>query len=134
MSLEPSRQQLFAQHRRVIEQLAHGLHPETGEPLSSSQVVHEASVIRALFSVLEALRSERSLNEGVTGQAERARAGRPWTRAEDEELRAEFAAHATFRAIAQNHDRTRGAIQARLVRLGLVQATYLSRKLGVTAK
>lgn len=48
-------------------------------------------------------------------------AGDKWTREEDERLRDEFAREVSIRDIMDSHGRTRGAIRARLQKLGLIE-------------
>lgn len=48
-------------------------------------------------------------------------AGRTWDAAEDEELKREFDSGMKIAEIARQHDRTYGAIQARLKKQGLVE-------------
>jgi hypothetical protein len=52
--------------------------------------------------------------------AQRSRAGKPWTPGEDAELCDEHVIGMTQRWMAEQHDRSPGAIRARLVHLGLV--------------
>ncbi len=48
-------------------------------------------------------------------------AGKPWTAIEDRKLEDEFDAKMPIATIAQEHGRTRGAIESRLVRLGKIK-------------
>jgi predicted house-cleaning noncanonical NTP pyrophosphatase (MazG superfamily) len=47
-------------------------------------------------------------------------AGKPWTELEDHKLEDEFDSQMPIAAIAQEHGRTKGAIESRLVRLGKI--------------
>lgn len=49
------------------------------------------------------------------------RAGAPWSQGEDERLRASFTMGVSIGKLATIHDRSRGAIRARLIKLGLVE-------------
>jgi hypothetical protein len=51
------------------------------------------------------------------------RAGEPWDAAEDDQLRAEYRRHDTFKSMRIAHGRTHGAITARLEKLGLIGGT-----------
>ncbi len=51
-------------------------------------------------------------------KAQTRNAGKPWTELEDHKLEDEFDSHMPIAAITQEHGRTKGAIESRLVRLG----------------
>lgn len=116
----------------VIESLANGIDPVTGQPLPDPGPYHHPRVIRALFTVLEQARraSEGHASTrqtagslaGASGLCERV--GKPWTADEDEQLIAEFHAAVDFRDMAKRHGRTRGAIVSRLTKLGEIQPKY----------
>lgn len=113
--------------RRAIELVANGLHPETGEPLHSTEIVHDGTVVRALFAAVDVLRAQEIGPRKVRRGASPLRkpvpkaAGRLWNRREDEALYAEFERGDSLKKIASSHARTTGAISARLVHLGLTE-------------
>ena len=106
----------------VVHALAEGFDPRTGEKLTGEGPWSDADVIRALFLAAEAL--ERTVRNGrprtVTNPPPAA--GTPWTPEEDARLKSEFETTKDLAALAERHARTRGAISARLVRLGLFPA------------
>ena len=61
----------------------------------------------------------RAANNAKNGKP--ARHGQSWGEEEDGALRAGFFAGETVRALAKTHQRKRGAIRSRLVKLGLME-------------
>jgi hypothetical protein len=57
------------------------------------------------------------------------RAGKPWSTDEDSQLREGFYKHEDLPILASRHKRSRGAIVARLVHLGLVDDRNEARKI-----
>ena len=104
--------------RKIVECLAHGEDPETGEALAEQSPFNNPRVIRALFVASEALgrlakreQRDRSLPHN---------AGHAWSEAEDKELLADFDNGVPVRDLAAKHGRTQGGIASRLVRLGRI--------------
>ncbi len=105
--------------KKIIDALANGVDPETGEILPAQSTFNNPQVIRALFAALKAL-------DSAAKRAERDRslpsnAGRSWPETEDKELLAIFDAGTPVKEIAEKHGRTQGAIVSRLVRLGRIK-------------
>jgi hypothetical protein len=106
--------------RAIIDTLAQGIHPVTGEAMPQDSPYNAPPVIRALFAVSQALEG------GAPSAAKRARVrtdlpantGKPWTAADDEQLRAGFVAGTPTKDLAAALGRTRWAIESRLVKLG----------------
>lgn len=108
--------------REIIDALAQGIHPVTGEVMPEDSPYNAPPVIRALFAVSQAL-------EGGTPAAakpKRMRAdlppntGKPWGARDDEQLRLGFTAGTPTKDLAAGLGRTRWAIESRLVKLGLM--------------
>ncbi len=108
----------------IIEKLAAGYDPQSGEALGPEHILHRPEVIRALVLALHSLESRTS---GPGRSAERA--GAAWGKNEDTELRELFASRVSLQEIANSLQRTRGSITARLVRLQLVESREDARKL-----
>lgn len=104
----------------IVKALAEGFDPRTGEEFSGEGPWSDPKVIRALFLAARAL--ERANRNGASkAQTDLPpAAGKSWTPDEDARLTSEFQTTNDFRAIADMHQRTVGAISARLVRLGLI--------------
>ena len=107
---------------QILQALAQGVDPHTGECLPASGPYQHPDTVRALFHALEALTTAPATRLRPGPQAAPSNAGKPWSEAEDAALAAAFDAGQTVAAIAERHGRTRAAIQARLVRLGKIEA------------
>jgi hypothetical protein len=99
---------------RIVQTLANGINPLTGEAFPDTSPYNDPAVIRALFQSLRAL--ERLCQQDKGGLP--TNAGKPWTPEEDNSLVASFDKGTPVRKMASEHGRTEGAIAARLVRLG----------------
>ena len=108
----------------IVESLADGVDPYTGEIFPAESPYQNPQVVRALFMALRALerlearqRRKRRLPES---------AGKPWDASEDELLCERFDAGASVSELAREFRRTDGGIRARLVRLGKIDVRYLA--------
>jgi hypothetical protein len=103
--------------RAILDTLAQGIHPVTGEVMPEDSPYNAPPVIRALFAVSQAL-------EGVSAAPPARKrdlppnTGKPWSADDDEALRAGFAAGTPTKDLAAALGRTRWAIESRLVKLG----------------
>lgn len=109
-----------AEAKQVIEVLARGIDPQTGELLPDDNPVNSPHVIRALFLAAKALELQAS-KQAKQPTANAGNAGKPWTEAEDQQLAQAFDAGTPVAALAKTHQRTSGAITSRLIRLGRLQ-------------
>ena len=94
--------------KEILQLLADGIDPATGELLPDESPYNKPEVIRALFAVLAEPTKRPHQNAGL-----------PWSETEDEQLSQEFAAGLRVSAIAKEHGRTRGAITSRIKHLEL---------------
>lgn len=101
--------------KEIVRILADGVDPITGEILPEDSVYNSPEVIRALFTILEAVHTPPA-------KSSPANAGIPWTDDEEDQLRNELEANMQIKDIARVHGRTRGAILARLERLGFAKS------------
>lgn len=108
------------QARAIVEILAHGIHPITGELLDADGPYNDPAVIRALFTVARALNDGegKAPKEPAGRRAAAPNQGKPWTPEDDAKLDAAFAAGADLKPLAQELGRTSFALEARLVKLG----------------
>lgn len=111
-----------AEALKILCALADGVDPVTGEVLPEDSVFQRPDVIRALFVAMRAVEEQASAAPMPTGSA-RSNAGKPWSPADDLQLRERFLAGVRLRDLAAQFGRTRGAIRARLERLGLIPPT-----------
>jgi hypothetical protein len=104
--------------REIINVLAQGIHPVTGEAMPADSPYNEPPVIRALFAVSQALEHcdlSRPRREAP------ANAGTAWTGEEDDKLLAAFDAGHEIKRMALDLGRSRVAVEARLVKLGRME-------------
>jgi hypothetical protein len=111
-----------AEAKQIIEVLAGGVDPATGEVMPDDSPLSSPHVIRALFIAAKAL-------ELMTIKAARSavdapgNAGKSWSEDEDQRLVAAFDAGTPVAALARAHERSAGAITSRLIRLGRLQVS-----------
>ena len=102
--------------RQIIDALAQGIHPITGEVMPEDSPYNAPPVIRALFAVSQALDGE---SPATKPQRELPpNAGKGWLPQDDSKLESAFAAGIAIKDIAQSLGRTPWAIEARLAKLG----------------
>lgn len=103
-----------AEPLRILRALAEGKHPQSGEPLPEESCYQSARVLRALLAGIAALEKEarRKSRELPAG------AGQRWSAQEDESLVGDYETGTPIEQLAQNHQRTEGAIRSRLMKLG----------------
>lgn len=99
----------------IVQALADGVDPFTGERFPSDSPYQQADTVRALHMALEGLTKLRRSTARKTGP------GRAWTEDEEQELLREFDDKLDVEEIAAKHERTKGAIWARLEKLGRIQ-------------
>lgn len=107
--------------RELLSVLADGIDPLTGEVLPREHLCNQPEIIRALHEVLRVSPSTKQ-------KIQPRNAGKPWTETEENKLMDEFDAGVKLSEIAQEHGRTRGAIEARLAVLGKIKKTYINIK------
>jgi hypothetical protein len=100
--------------RAIVNTLAQGIHPVTGEAMPEDSPYNAPPVIRALFAVVQALDDSQARPRRPSSP----NAGKPWTADEDTMLDAVFAAGGDLKPLAQALGRTLFAVESRLVKLG----------------
>lgn len=123
---------------RILNALANGVHPATGEKFAADSPYQHPDTVRALFE------ATRSLEGGPTPASSSAPAaperkpapqlpqsgsGSRWTGEEEQRLATAFDAGRTVDELARAHGRSRAAIEARLVRLGKMDASAVTTPL-----
>lgn len=111
---------------KIIQSLANGADPQTGEVLPSTSPYQNAEVVRALFVATQALEQwqERQKRQQTLPE----NAGKPWTPTEDQELREAFDQGTPIKELARRYRRTDWAIQSRLERLGKTVSSPLAMR------
>ena len=100
----------ISQAREIIEALANGIDPITGEVFERSHYFNEPDIIRALHVAKEQLIKVEKMSPHKYPE----NAGKPWTTEDDEKLKALCAEGKTLKEISAYFKRTRGAIQSRI--------------------
>jgi hypothetical protein len=100
--------------RQILDTLAQGIHPLTGEAMAEDSPYNAPPVIRALFAISQAL----EVKPGKAARGQPANAGKPWRPEDDEELEAGFTAGVDFKQLASDLGRTPFGVESRLVKLG----------------
>ena len=112
--------------RQIIDTLAQGIHPVTGEAMPDDSPYNAPPVIRALHVVSRALEGMPALapEEPARGtrRAGPPNAGKAWTAQEDAALETAFDAGIPMKQVAQELGRTTFAVEQRLVKIGKVAA------------
>lgn len=125
----------------ILNALAEGVHPATGEVFAPDCPYHSPEIVRALYGAVRRLEGTASSSDGQvpersrpetprseTARPERARegapanAGKPWSVEEDRQLLVEFDSGKTLKECAVLHQRTFAGIEARLEKLGRLDA------------
>jgi len=117
---------------RILNALANGVHPATGEVFSTDSPYQHPDTVRALFEAMRAMNSG-SLEPSVT--PERKAVDAPantfvrWTPEEEARLASGFDSGKTSSMLAKLHNRSRAAIEARLLKLGKIDVSALTVRL-----
>lgn len=124
---------------RILNALANGVHPATGEKFAADGPYQHPDTVRALFQAMRAVEGahlpapaqvaapapvpERKPASPQSGSGSR------WTPEEEQRLASGFDAGRTVDELARAHGRSRAGIEARLVRLGKMDASAVSTPL-----
>ena len=105
--------------RNVLHALIQGVDPDTGNELPSDTVLNRPDVLRALLASVAALDAvqARALRRAQLPPS----VGKTWEDKEERKLREAYQQGMPIPEIAARHGRTVRAIEARLVKLGLLQ-------------
>jgi hypothetical protein len=122
------------QTMRILNALANGIHPATGEKFGADSPYQHPDTVRALFEAMRVVEGGAA-PAAAAPAAERKPAmpesgsGSRWTPEEEQRLAAAFDAGRTVDELARAHNRSRAAIEARLVRLGKMDASAVTTPL-----
>ena len=108
---------------KIIQQLADGIDPQTGQAFCADSPYQHADTVRALFVALRALDAPPAPKPraAATGENAPSNSGKPWPEDEDKALAAAFDAGGKIPELATQHQRSRFAIEARLAKLGRIE-------------
>ena len=104
----------------MVRSLANGVDPESGEVFPPESAYQRPQIVRALYEAASALeRIERFERRRAQMPA---KTGEPWSEEEDRKLLAAFDAGRALQELASAHERTMGAVRARLLKYGRINA------------
>jgi hypothetical protein len=95
----------------VIQALAEGVDPATGEIFPPESVYQRADIVRALFKAVGVMETEKV--KAVRRATLPPKAGKPWAEFEDAQLKAAFVLKRPAAELGAEFQRTPGAIRAR---------------------
>ena len=106
--------------RQIIDTLAQGVHPVTGEVMPDDSPYNAPPVIRALVAASRALEGKRKPPDRTerVARVQPSTPGKPWSPEDDARLEAAYSAGADLKLLAQELGRSHFGIESRLVKLG----------------
>ena len=117
---------------KILNALANGVHPATGEVFAADSPYQHPDTVRALF---EAVRTMEGGAQAAPAPTERKSADVPantfvrWSLEEELRLAEGFDSGKTTAELAKLHNRSRAAIEARLLKLGKIDVSALTVQL-----
>ena len=109
-----------AQALAVVRSLANGVDPESGEVFPAESPYQHPLTVRALYEAAAALERIERFDRRKSQMP--AKTGEPWSEDEDRKLLASFDAGRALQELATAHERTMGAVRARLLKYGRINA------------
>lgn len=109
-----------AQALAVVRSLANGVDPESGEIFPPDSAYQRPQIVRALYEAAAALEKQERHHRRLASMP--AKTGEPWSEDEDRKLLREFDAGRALQELGAAHERTMGAVRARLLKYGRINA------------
>ncbi len=117
---------------RIIEALANGINPLTGEVLPEESPYNSPEIIRALFATLDFIKHppkkqpkvKKTLEQKQTENLENGlpkNAGLPWTEEQKNDVAGQFKSGKLVSVLASEFGRTNGSINSELKKQGLIE-------------
>ena len=113
---------------RIVNSLANGVNPATGEVFAADSPYQHPDTVRALFEAARALEVPENRTNRSSGDMPGNTFVR-WTPEEEERLATGFDAGRSSDELAKLHNRSRAAIEARLLKLGKIDVSALTVQL-----
>jgi hypothetical protein len=104
----------------IVRSLANGVDPETGEVFPATSAYQRPNTVRALYEAAAALEKQERFNRRRLTMPPKT--GEPWSEDEDRKLLAGFDSGRALQELAASHERTMGAVRARLLKYGRINA------------
>ena len=102
----------------ILKALADGTDPATGEQFPAGSAYQYPDTVRALYYAVQTLETPVRARDRSAGQKNQPEnAGQPWSDEEEARLGKSFDSGKTILELAEEHKRSRIAIEARLVKL-----------------
>ena len=116
---------------RILNALASGIHPATGEQFAADSPYQHPDTVRALFEAVRAVEGGHAPAAGAAPKPAlpQSGSGSRWTPEEEQRLAAGFDAGQSVDELARAHNRSRAGIEARLVKLGKLDASAVTTPL-----
>jgi hypothetical protein len=118
---------------RILNALANGVHPATGEKFAADGPYQHPDTVRALFDAMRAVEGGGAPAPAQSPERKPAfpqsGSGSRWSSEEEQRLASAFDSGQPVDALARAHNRSRAAIEARLVRLGKMDASAVTTPL-----
>lgn len=103
----------------IIQALSNGVDPHTGDKYPAESPYQNPETVRALFMAIQALERAKKYEDRLRKLP--GNAGKAWVDEEDQRLIFAFDAGKSIMEIAEKHQRTEFAINARLTKHGKIQ-------------
>ena len=116
---------------RILNALANGVHPATGEKFAADGPYQHPDTVRVLFEAMRAVEGGAATAPAPERKPAfpQSGSGSRWTGEEEQRLAAAYDAGQSVDELARAHNRSRAAIEARLVRLGKMDASAVTSPL-----
>ena len=116
---------------KILNALANGVHPWTGEVFAADSPYQHPDTVRALFEAVRTIESDHKPappQERKSGDVP-ANTFVRWSLEEEVRLASQFDAGKTSAELAKLHNRSRAAIEARLLKMGKIDVSALTVQL-----
>ncbi|MCB5195710.1 hypothetical protein [Deefgea salmonis] len=104
--------------KEIIESLANGIDPDTGEILTKQSIINRRLVKKAFSVAIESL--EKAVKRVERENSLPENAGSSWSEEEEETIISDYESGVSIKEIAAKVGRSKGAISSRLARLGMI--------------
>jgi hypothetical protein len=92
----------------IIQALANGIDPHTGEEYSADSPYQHPQTVRALFLAIDSMERSKKADERMKRLP--GNAGKAWAEEEDQRLVKAFDSGKTYKQLAEEHERTESSI------------------------